>query len=91
MRYLSEYRDPKLARSLVDQIKRRATRRWTMMEVCGGQTHTIVKQGLNEILADQVEMIHGPGCPVCVTPLEQIDRALHLARDPKVIFTSFGW
>ncbi len=90
MRYLSEYRDPKLARSLVEQIKRRATRRWTMMEVCGGQTHTIVKQGLNEILADQIEMIHGPGCPVCVTPLEQIDRALHLARDPKIIFTSFG-
>lgn len=60
------------------------------MEVCGGQTHTIVRQGLNEVLRGSVEMIHGPGCPVCVTPLEQIDRALHLAADPRVIFTSFG-
>ncbi len=90
MRYLSEYRDPALARLLIDRIRSAATRRWVLMEVCGGQTHTIVKQGLNEILADQVEMIHGPGCPVCVTPLEQIDRALHLAADPRVIFTSFG-
>jgi hydrogenase expression/formation protein HypD len=90
MKYLSEYRDPRLARSLIERIRRTATRRWTLMEVCGGQTHTIVKQGLNDLLADQVEMIHGPGCPVCVTPLEQIDRALHLAGRPDVIFTSFG-
>ena len=90
MRYLNEYRDPLLARTLVDKIRRTATKRWTMMEVCGGQTHTIVKQGLDEILGDHIEMIHGPGCPVCVTPLEQIDRALHLAKDPRVIFTSFG-
>lgn len=90
MRYLSEYRDPALARALVARIQRTATRRWTMMEVCGGQTHTIVKQGINEVLRDQVEMIHGPGCPVCVTPLEQIDRALHLASRPDVLFTSFG-
>ncbi len=90
MKYLSEYRDPELARALVDRIRARATRRWTLMEVCGGQTHTIVKQGISEVLADAVEMIHGPGCPVCVTPLEQIDRALHLALRPDVIFTSFG-
>ena len=90
MRFLSEYRDPDLGRSLVERIKRTSTRPWTLMEVCGGQTHTIVKQGLNEILRGSVEMIHGPGCPVCVTPLEQIDRALHLAADPRVIFTSFG-
>ena len=90
MKYLSEYRDPDLARSLVDRINRAATRRWTLMEVCGGQTHTIVKQGIHEVLAEAVEMIHGPGCPVCVTPLEQIDRALHLASRPDVIFTSFG-
>lgn len=90
MRYLNEYRDPKLARTLVEKIRRTATKRWTMMEVCGGQTHTIVKQGLTELLSEQIEMIHGPGCPVCVTPLEQIDRALHLAQDPRVIFTSFG-
>ncbi len=90
MKYLSEYRDPTLARALVDRILRIATRRWTLMEVCGGQTHTIVKQGLDELLGDAIEMIHGPGCPVCVTPLEQIDRALHLAAQPDVIFTSFG-
>ncbi len=90
MKYLSEYRDPKLARTLLGKIADTATRRWVLMEVCGGQTHTIVKQGLNELLSDAVEMIHGPGCPVCVTPLEQIDRAVHLAGRPDVIFTSFG-
>ncbi len=90
MRYLSEYRDPDLARRLVARIQSTAKRRWTLMEVCGGQTHTIVKQGLDELLAEQIEMIHGPGCPVCVTPLEQIDRALALAADPRVVFTSFG-
>jgi hydrogenase expression/formation protein HypD len=90
VKYLSEYRDPAIARALVDQIRRTSTRPWTLMEVCGGQTHTIVKQGIDELLRDAVEMIHGPGCPVCVTPLEQIDRALHLAAQPNVIFTSFG-
>ena len=90
MKYLAEYRDPELARALVKRILDRATRRWTLMEVCGGQTHTIVKQGIHEVLAPAVEMIHGPGCPVCVTPLEQIDRALHLAARSDVIFTSFG-
>ena len=90
MKYLSEYRDPVLARSLVDRIRSTATRPRVLMEVCGGQTHTIVRQGLPELLRDSVEMIHGPGCPVCVTPLEQIDRALHLASLPEVIFTSFG-
>ncbi len=90
MKYLSEYRDPALARALIGQIRQTASRRWTLMEVCGGQTHTIVKQGLDELLGESVEMIHGPGCPVCVTPLEQIDRALALAAMPNVIFTSFG-
>jgi hydrogenase expression/formation protein HypD len=90
VKYLSEYRDPDLARALVGRILGTATRRWTLMEVCGGQTHTIVKQGIHEIIGNAVEMIHGPGCPVCVTPLEQIDRALHLAGRPDVIFTSFG-
>ncbi|MGE0159981.1 MAG: hydrogenase formation protein HypD [Gemmatimonadales bacterium] len=90
MKYLTEYRDPELAKTLVERIHRTATKRWTLMEVCGGQTHTIVKQGIHEVLTDAVEMIHGPGCPVCVTPLEQIDRALHLAQNPDVIFTSFG-
>jgi hydrogenase expression/formation protein HypD len=90
MKYLSEYRDPVLARKLVTRIQRTASRTWTLMEVCGGQTHTIVRQGISEVLADSIEMIHGPGCPVCVTPLEQIDRALFLAQRPDVIFTSFG-
>ena len=90
MRYLEEYRDPVVARALVERIHRTATRRWTLMEVCGGQTHTIVRQGLDELLDDAVEMIHGPGCPVCVTPLEQIDKALAIATRPEVIFTSFG-
>src|SRR5512138_1612953 len=90
MKYLSEYRDPAIARALIERIKRTATRQWTMMEVCGGQTHTIVRQGLDELLEGAVEMIHGPGCPVCVTPLEQIDKALALAARPDVIFTSFG-
>jgi hydrogenase expression/formation protein HypD len=90
MRYLEEYRDPVLARTLIQRITATATRRWTMMEVCGGQTHTIVRQGLDELLEPVVEMIHGPGCPVCVTPLEQIDKALAIAARPEVIFTSFG-
>jgi hydrogenase expression/formation protein HypD len=90
MKYLAEYADPGLARGLITRIKATATRRWTLMEVCGGQTHTIVRQGIDELLDQQVEMIHGPGCPVCVTPLEQIDRALHLAARADVIFTSFG-
>jgi len=90
VKYLSEYRDPVLARSLVERILVTATRPRVLMEVCGGQTHTIVRQGLQELLKDAVDMIHGPGCPVCVTPLEQIDRALHLAARPEVIFTSFG-
>ncbi|NNK48128.1 MAG: hydrogenase formation protein HypD [Gemmatimonadetes bacterium] len=90
MKYLSEYRDPVLARSLVDRILATATRPRVLMEVCGGQTHTIVRQGMQELLKGAVDMIHGPGCPVCVTPLEQIDRALYLASRPEVIFTSFG-
>ena len=90
MKYLDEYRDAGIVHALAERVRRRATRRWTLMEVCGGQTHTIVKQGLDELLGDAVEMIHGPGCPVCVTPLEQIDKALRLAQRPDVIFTSFG-
>lgn len=90
MKYLDEYRDAAIVHSLAARVRRTATRRWTLMEVCGGQTHTIVKQGLDELVEDAVEMIHGPGCPVCVTPLEQIDKALILANRPDVIFTSFG-
>ncbi len=90
MKYLDEYRDPVLAKKLLAEIHRITTRPWTMMEVCGGQTHTIVKQGIDEVLPDGVRMIHGPGCPVCVTPLEQIDKALAIAARPDVIFTSYG-
>ncbi|MCM3924136.1 hydrogenase formation protein HypD [Frankia sp. AiPs1] len=90
MKYLTEFRDPELARWLLDAIAATASRRWTLMEVCGGQTHAIIRHGLDQLLADQVEFIHGPGCPVCVTPLEMIDRALAIAARPDVIFCSFG-
>jgi hydrogenase expression/formation protein HypD len=90
VKYLSEYRDGVVGRGLIARIRKAANRPWVLMEVCGGQTHTIVRQGLTELLGGAVEMIHGPGCPVCVTPLEQIDKAMRLAADPGVIFTSFG-
>jgi len=90
VKYLDEYRDPVLARKLMAEIHRVTTRPWTLMEVCGGQTHTIVKQGIDELLPEGVRMIHGPGCPVCVTPLEQVDKALAIAARPDVIFTSYG-
>jgi hydrogenase expression/formation protein HypD len=90
MKYLDEYRDQRLAAALVDEIRRTVTRPWTLMEVCGGQTHSIVKYGLDELLPAAVELVHGPGCPVCVTPLEMIDRAHAIARRPGVMFCSFG-
>jgi hydrogenase expression/formation protein HypD len=90
MKYIDEYRDSDLARKLVDEIHRVTTKPWALMEVCGGQTHTLVKQGIDEALPAGVRMIHGPGCPVCVTPLEQIDKALAIAARPDVIFTSYG-
>ncbi|MFD3523209.1 hydrogenase formation protein HypD [Streptomyces sp. NPDC058653] len=90
MKYLDEFSDPALARRLVDQIHAATTRPWAMMEVCGGQTHSIIRHGIDQLLPDGVEMIHGPGCPVCVTPLEIIDRALAIAARPGVIFCSFG-
>ncbi|MFB9905397.1 hydrogenase formation protein HypD [Allokutzneria oryzae] len=90
MRYLDEYRDPDLARRLLAELAATATRPWTIMEVCGGQTHTIVRQGIDELLPPGIRMIHGPGCPVCVTPLETVDAAVSLAARPEVIFTSYG-
>jgi hydrogenase expression/formation protein HypD len=90
MRYLDEFSDPDLAHRLVDQIHAVTTRPWAMMEVCGGQTHSIIRHGIDQLLPDGVEMIHGPGCPVCVTPLEIIDKALAIAAQPGVIFCSFG-
>lgn len=90
MKYLDEYRDPVLARRLLQQLHATATRPWAIMEVCGGQTHTLVRQGIDELLPAGMRMIHGPGCPVCVTPLEMIDQAVAIAARPEVIFTSYG-
>ncbi|MCW2837200.1 MAG: hydrogenase formation protein HypD, partial [Marmoricola sp.] len=90
MKYLDEFSNPELASRLVDQIHAVTTRPWAMMEVCGGQTHTIIRHGIDQLLPAGVEMIHGPGCPVCVTPLEIIDKAMAIAERPEVIFCSFG-
>jgi hydrogenase expression/formation protein HypD len=90
MRYVDEYRDAGAARRLADEIARVTTRPWTIMEVCGGQTHTIVKFGIDTLLPSTITLVHGPGCPVCVTPLELIDKAIQIASRPKVIFCSFG-
>jgi hydrogenase expression/formation protein HypD len=90
MKYLDEYRDGSAARQFAREIARITARPWKIMEICGGQTHAILKFGLDEILPKQITLIHGPGCPVCVTPLELIDKALEIARRPNVIFCSFG-
>ena len=90
MRYLDEYRDGAIAQKLSDRIHAMTTHPWTIMEICGGQTHTIVKSGIESLLPKQITLVHGPGCPVCVTPLEMIDKALVIAARPGVIFTSFG-
>jgi hydrogenase expression/formation protein HypD len=90
VKYLDEFADPDLAHALLDRIRAVTTRRWALMEVCGGQTHSIIRHGIDQLLPDEIEMIHGPGCPVCVTPLETIDRALAIARRPEVVFCSFG-
>jgi hydrogenase expression/formation protein HypD len=90
MKYLDEYRDGEVARSLAAAIARATTRPWTIMEVCGGQTHSIVKYGIDRILPSEIELVHGPGCPVCVTALETIDRAHAIAARPEVTFCSFG-
>ena len=90
MKYLDEYRNEALAQKVVGEIRRTVTKPWVLMEVCGGQTHTIVKYGIDHLLPPEVELVHGPGCPVCVTSLEMIDKAHAIARRPDVIFTSFG-
>src|SRR5260370_9947714 len=90
MKYVDEYRDGAAARAMAVAIARTVTRPWTIMEVCGGQTHTIVKYGLDRILPPEIELVHGPGCPVCVTSLETIDRAHAIASRPGVTFCSFG-
>jgi hydrogenase expression/formation protein HypD len=90
VKYLDEYRDARVARALAAEIARRVKRPWVLMEICGGQTHTITRYGLDELLPPQIELVHGPGCPVCVTPLETIDRAIQIAARPGVTFVSYG-
>jgi hydrogenase expression/formation protein HypD len=90
MKYLTEFRNGEIARAMAREIAQATTRRWKIMEVCGGQTHSIIKNGIDQMLPARIEMIHGPGCPVCVTPLELIDKALAIAAQPGVIFCSFG-
>lgn len=90
MKFIDEYRDADAARRLADKLANVTTRPWTLMEVCGGQTHAIVKFGIDALLPKGVELVHGPGCPVCVTPLELIDKAIAIASRPEVIFCSFG-
>jgi hydrogenase expression/formation protein HypD len=90
MKYLSEYRDPDVARQIIAEIHRVTSRPWVVMEVCGGQTHAIVRSGIDQLLPKMLTLVHGPGCPVCVTPLETIDQAIAIAASPGVIFCSFG-
>ena len=88
--FLTGYRNAKLVKSVLAEIHQAVTRPWTLMEICGGQTHAIMQYGLDQLLPDEIELVHGPGCPVCVTSLELIDQALQIAQQPDVIFTSFG-
>jgi hydrogenase expression/formation protein HypD len=90
MKYLEEFRSGPIAQKLAAEIRKTVTRPWGIMEVCGGQTHSIIRNGIDQLLPPEIEMIHGPGCPVCVTPLEMIDKALAIAGRPEVIFCSFG-
>jgi len=90
MKYIDEYRDADLTRKLLADLQKSVTRPWNLMEVCGGQTHSIIRSGLDRMLPPQINLIHGPGCPVCVTPLELVDKAIALAALPDVIFSSYG-
>jgi hydrogenase expression/formation protein HypD len=90
MKFLDEFRNPTLARAILDEIRNITTRPAVIMEICGGQTHAIIRNGIDQVLPEEIELVHGPGCPVCVTPLETIDRAIAIASRPEVIFCSFG-
>ena len=90
MKYISEYRDSHRVQAVIDEITRTVRQPWVIMEICGGQTHSILKYGLEQLLPKELELVHGPGCPVCVTSLEMIDKALAIAAQPDVIFTSYG-
>jgi len=90
MKYVDEFRNTEIVKKILSELHKTVTRPWVIMEICGGQTHSIMKNGIHQLLPDKIELVHGPGCPVCVTPLEQIDQALAIARRHDVIFTSFG-
>jgi hydrogenase expression/formation protein HypD len=90
MRFVDEFRDGHLVRGVMEEVRRITTRPWVIMEICGGQTHAILHYGLDQLLPPEIELVHGPGCPVCVTSLELIDKALEIAAQPDVIFTSYG-
>jgi hydrogenase expression/formation protein HypD len=90
MRYIDEYRDARIAHGLFADIRRITTKPWTIMEVCGGQTHTLIRQGIDQLLPPEIELVHGPGCPVCVTPLALIDQAIEISKRPDAILCSFG-
>jgi len=90
MKYIDEYRDAGVARRLAAEISRRVSRSWVLMEICGGQTHTLMRYGIDELLPPQIELVHGPGCPVCVTPLEVLDKAIEIASLPDVTLVSYG-
>ena len=90
MKYITEYRDARRVREVLDEIQRITTHPWRLMEVCGGQTHSIIRHGIDQLLPEQITMIHGPGCPVCVTPIEILDKAVAIAGRPEVTFCSFG-
>ena len=90
MNLLTEFRDSNLVKGLIQEIQRILTRHWVIMEICGGQTHAIMRYGLDQLIPDDIELVHGPGCPVCVTSLELIDKSLEIAANPDVIFTSYG-
>jgi len=90
VRFVDEYRQEGDARKFVEAIRGAVTKPWNVMEICGGQTHTLIKSGIDRLLPEEITLVHGPGCPVCVTPIEQIERAIVIARRPDVIFTSFG-
>lgn len=90
MKYVTEYRDAELVKNVIEEIRKTVTRPWVLMEICGGQTHAIVRHGIDQLLPPEIELVHGPGCPVCVTPLELIDKALNIAAQPNVIFCSYG-
>ncbi|MEJ5201625.1 MAG: hydrogenase formation protein HypD [Anaerolineales bacterium] len=90
MRFINEFREAPLVKGVLEQIRRIVTRRWVIMEICGGQTHALLKYGLDQLLPEQIELVHGPGCPVCVTSLELVDKAIAIASQPNVIFCSYG-